>query len=145
VALTLAEREEISRGVIAGDSIRAIARLLRRSPSTVSREINRNGGRRDYRASHADQAAWPGHADPSAVNWSPTVCWRAARQGHSVRPLYPYILRRRVILGPVLPAAARSATNDVAMACHCHLPKDVRTNDQIQNAHTPDFPGGHPG
>ncbi len=58
VALTLAEREEISRGVVAGDSIRAIARLLRRSPSTVSREINRNGGRRDYRASHADQAAW---------------------------------------------------------------------------------------
>jgi len=58
VALTLAEREEISRGVVAGDSIRSIARLLRRSPSTVSREINRNGGRRDYRASHADQAAW---------------------------------------------------------------------------------------
>ena len=58
LALTLAEREEISRGVVAGQSIRSIAALLGRAPSTVSREINRNGGRRRYRASKADQAAW---------------------------------------------------------------------------------------
>jgi len=57
-ALTLAEREEISRGVVAGQSIRAIAAALARAPSTVSREVNRNGGRRDYRASKADQSAW---------------------------------------------------------------------------------------
>ena len=57
-ALTLAEREEISRGVVAGHSIRSIAASLGRSPSTVSREVNRNGGRRRYRASQADQAAW---------------------------------------------------------------------------------------
>jgi len=57
-ALTLAEREEISRGVVAGQSLRAIAASLARAPSTVSREINRNGGRRDYRASKADQFAW---------------------------------------------------------------------------------------
>ena len=58
VALTLAEREEISRGVVADYSLRSIALSLGRAPSTVSREINRNGGRRRYRASKADQAAW---------------------------------------------------------------------------------------
>jgi len=57
-ALALAEREEISRGVMAGLSARAIARALARPPCTVSREIRRNGGRRTYRASEADAAAW---------------------------------------------------------------------------------------
>lgn len=58
LALTLAEREEISRAVVAGFSIRAIATILGRAPSTVSREIKRNGGQERYRASQADQAAW---------------------------------------------------------------------------------------
>ena len=58
LALTLSEREEISRGVVAGRSVRAIALSLGRAPSTVSREVNRNGGRRRYRANAADQAAW---------------------------------------------------------------------------------------
>ena len=57
-ALTLAEREEISRGVVTGRSIRSIAATLGRAPSTVSREIRRNNGRQHYRASDADQAAW---------------------------------------------------------------------------------------
>ena len=58
LALTLAEREEISRGIVAGGSIRAIAAELGRAASTVSREVQRNGGRRRYRANQADQAAW---------------------------------------------------------------------------------------
>lgn len=58
LALTLPEREEISRAVVAGQSIRSIATQLGRAPSTISREIDRNGGQRDYRASQADQAAW---------------------------------------------------------------------------------------
>ena len=58
LALTLAEREEISRGMVASRSLRAIAASLGRAPSTVSRELCRNGGRRHYRASKADQAAW---------------------------------------------------------------------------------------
>ena len=58
LALTLAEREEISRGVFAGHSVRSIASDLGRAPSIVSREIQRNGGGRCYRASQADQAAW---------------------------------------------------------------------------------------
>jgi len=56
--LSLAEREEISRAMVAGESIRAIARNLGRSPSTISRELSRNGGPEHYRASDADQAAW---------------------------------------------------------------------------------------
>jgi IS30 family transposase len=55
--LSLEEREEISRGVAAGDSIRAIAEGLGRSPSTVCREVNANGGRKKYRALVADRAA----------------------------------------------------------------------------------------
>jgi IS30 family transposase len=57
-ALSLAEREEISRSLAAGCSIRSIAGLLNRAPSTISREINRNGGQEGYRASQADEAAW---------------------------------------------------------------------------------------
>ena len=57
-ALTMAEREEISRDVVAGHSLRTIASSLGRAASTVSREINRNGGRREYRANKADKAAW---------------------------------------------------------------------------------------
>lgn len=57
-ALSLAEREEISRGLMAGQSIRSIAEQLDRAPSTVSREIKRNGGPGSYRAAQADGAAW---------------------------------------------------------------------------------------
>ena len=57
-ALTLAEREEISRGIVTGRSIRAMAQSLGRSPSTISREIGRNGGYDRYRASLADDRAW---------------------------------------------------------------------------------------
>ena len=56
--LSLAEREEISRQVARGTSLRAIARALGRAPSTISREIQRHGGPIDYRAAHADAAAW---------------------------------------------------------------------------------------
>ena len=61
--LSLEEREEISRGLAAGDSIRAIAEGLGRSPSTVCREVNANGGRRRYRALTAGQ--------PVAVRFDP--------------------------------------------------------------------------
>jgi hypothetical protein len=58
VALSLAEREEISRGIAMGPSIRTIASQLCRAPSTVGWEINGNGGRRCYRANHDDEVAW---------------------------------------------------------------------------------------
>jgi len=56
--LSSIEREEISRGLAAGLSLRAIARVLGRSPSTVSRAVLANGGRRHYRTARADAAAW---------------------------------------------------------------------------------------
>jgi IS30 family transposase len=57
-ALTLAEREDISRGIASGCSLRTIARQVRRAPSTVSREVARHGGRAQYRAGNADSQAW---------------------------------------------------------------------------------------
>ena len=57
-SLTLAEREEISRGLASYRSLRLIALQSGRAPSTISREVNRNGGVKQYRASQADQAAW---------------------------------------------------------------------------------------
>lgn len=65
--LSLEEREEISRGLAAGQSMRAIAAGLGRSPSTITREVASNGGRSRYRATVADQAAW-------ARSMRPKVC-----------------------------------------------------------------------
>ncbi len=71
--LTLVEREEISRGVAGGEPLRSIARRLGRAPSTVSREVARNGGRRRYRAHWADRAAsGVGLGDLNRANWRPT-------------------------------------------------------------------------
>ena len=66
LALTLAEREEVSRVVVAGHSMRSIAARLGRAPSTISREIKRNGGQECYRASQADQSAWDRGRRPKA-------------------------------------------------------------------------------
>lgn len=63
-ALSLPEREEISRGIAAKRSVRAMARTLGRPPSTISREIARNGGRWRYRAARAEGAAWRRAARP---------------------------------------------------------------------------------
>lgn len=66
VALTLSEREGISRGIAAGESGRAIAERLGRAASTVCREINRHGGREAYRASRADARAWQSASRPKS-------------------------------------------------------------------------------
>ena len=65
-ALTVDEREVITRGLVAGESLRSIATLLGRSASTVSREVARNGGRVRYRAIAADQRAWRKARRPKA-------------------------------------------------------------------------------
>ena len=57
-SLSLSEREEISRGLVAGRSLRAVAAQLGRAPSTISREVGRGGGRDRYRGTVSDQAAW---------------------------------------------------------------------------------------
>jgi IS30 family transposase len=75
--LGLVEREEISRGLAAGLSIRAIAVALGRSPSTVSREVSRNGGVRRYRAAWADQAAWTRATRPKPCKLAANPALRA--------------------------------------------------------------------
>lgn len=64
IHLSLTEREEISRGLAASMTVRDIACRLNRSPSTISREINRNGDKENYRANTADQQAWKNAARP---------------------------------------------------------------------------------
>jgi len=71
-ALSLSEREEISRGLGIGRSLRWIARELGRSPSTISREVLRNGGSERYRATRADQAAWDRALRPKPCK---LACW----------------------------------------------------------------------
>jgi IS30 family transposase len=65
-ALTLAEREDISRGIASGSSLRVIAQHLSRTASTISRELARHGGRAQYRANQADQQAWGSALRPKA-------------------------------------------------------------------------------
>jgi len=81
-ALRLEEREEISRGVAAGRSVRRIAQDLGRSPSTVSRELRRNGGCNVYRASEADTRAWERalRPKPCRLALNATLRWRVAQK-----------------------------------------------------------------
>jgi IS30 family transposase len=82
VALRLEEREEISRGIAVGWSIRRVAQGLRRSPSTVSREIRRNGGCSAYRASEADRRAWERALRPKSCRLAchGELRWRVAQK-----------------------------------------------------------------
>ncbi|MGO9786297.1 MAG: IS30 family transposase [Rhodomicrobium sp.] len=82
VALRLEEREEISRGIAAGRSMRRIAAGLGRTPSTVSREVRRNGGWGGYRASEADGRAWSRGLRPKPCRLAshPELRWRVAQK-----------------------------------------------------------------
>ena len=81
-ALRLEEREEISRGIAARRSIRQIAQGLGRSPSTVSREIRRNGGSQVYRANRADRHAWERAVRPKSCRLAlhRELRWRVAQK-----------------------------------------------------------------
>jgi IS30 family transposase len=76
LALTVGEREEISRGLRAQLSLRTIARQLRRAPSTISREVRHNGGRTGYRAARSDRAAWDRTRRPKPCKFAcrPAFC-----------------------------------------------------------------------
>ena len=80
--LSLGEREELSRGLVGGDSLGAIARRLRRAPSTISREVAWSGSRDRYRAWRADRGAAERSRDRSRPSWpSAHACvarWSAA-------------------------------------------------------------------
>ena len=76
-ALTSGDRETISRGLSAGESVRAIARSLGRAPSTISREITRNAGSHRYRALDADARAWQQARRPKRCRLAITAPLRA--------------------------------------------------------------------
>ena len=106
LALTLSEREEISRGLVAQRSIRSIAGMLGRAPSTISREIRRNGGTGRYRATKADAQAWARARRPKQcklaahawlrqvvarqlrLNWSPEQIAGWLKRGHPGQEAY---------------------------------------------------------
>ncbi len=83
-ALSLDEREKISRGLVAKSSLRDIADKLSRAPSTISREIRRHGGAKRYRASKADKDAWDSALRPKSckLTESPTLCKLIAEKMH---------------------------------------------------------------
>src|ERR1700674_3956364 len=81
LALTLSEREEISRGIAAYQSTRSMARLLGRSPSTVSRELSRNGVCDRYRAAVEERLAGIVVAPSGALVPGPAVSWKGRRHG----------------------------------------------------------------
>ena len=95
--LSVAEREEISRGVAAGHSCRCIARRLRRAASTVSREIAHNGGRPRYRARRAEAAARARARRPWPIVWTKPRrslrCMSAQRVGFSMGERYHLMWR----------------------------------------------------
>jgi IS30 family transposase len=81
-ALRFEEREEISRGIAVGRSLRQIARSLGRAPSTVGREIRRNGGSQAYRANRADSSAWERalRPKPCRLALNRELRWRVAQK-----------------------------------------------------------------
>src|SRR5258708_12697680 len=82
LALTLSEREEISRGIAVHRSARSMAGLLGRAPSTVSREISRNGGYDGYRAALADDKAWARTRRPKRCKLAPNAWLPQAVPSH---------------------------------------------------------------
>ena len=82
LALTLVEREEISRGLRVQLSLRAIARQLRRAPSTISREVHRNGGCTRYRAARSDRSVWDRARRPKSCKLAcrPALCQTISTQ-----------------------------------------------------------------
>lgn len=87
--LTVAEREEISRHLAQGDSLRAIGRCVGRAPSTISREVTRNGGRRGYRAAGAERRAWRQRERPQSCRLARLPILRRTVAAHLARRWSP--------------------------------------------------------
>lgn len=81
-ALTLTEREEISRGLVTKQSLRLIAQNLNRSPSTISREVRRNGGSQAYHAARSNQRTWDCATRPKLckLTFNEPLCQLIARK-----------------------------------------------------------------
>ena len=115
--LSVLEREEISRGLAAGEGVRGLARRLGRSASTVSREISRNGGACHYRASQAEAAA------RAALDWlrgRPAPALRAVVEDRLVRGWSPQQISARLVMDfPHDPPDAGAPTRRSTCPCSC--------------------------
>ena len=149
-ALTLVEREEISRGLAQGGSLRVIARSLGRAPSTISREVGRCGGADHYRAAPADERAWDQARRPQRcllarnarlrqivarkLAWCELSAWHFEQPDHEAFPslqLGYEVARRGGTCGAVLNAANEVAVGrflagampflDIPRACRAAL------------------------
>ncbi|MBT4590207.1 MAG: helix-turn-helix domain-containing protein [Rhodospirillaceae bacterium] len=105
LTLTLSERKEISRGIVAQQSIRSMALSLGRSPSTVSHEVGRNGGYSKYRAALADERAWDRARRPKQCKlakspWLRRTVSKKLRRHWSPEQILPRCLT--VIIRPIL-------------------------------------------
>ena len=120
-ALTLAEREEISRAMVEGQSIRSIAARLGRAPSTVSREIKRNGGQSDYRATEADSAAWDRALRPKRCKLVENTSLGAHRDRQASAAVVAGTNRR-------MAQAYLSARREPARVTRDHLPQPLHSS-----------------
>jgi hypothetical protein len=111
--LSLIEREEISRGLVAKRSFCFIAQRLNRSPSTISREVRRNGGRQTYRAARSDQRAWDCATRPKLckLSFNDPLCQLIARK-----------LRRKWSPQQIAGWLSASIRTRSSTACHMHCP-----------------------
>lgn len=96
--LCSSEREEISRGIVAGESVRSLARRIGRAPSTISREILRNGGAEKYRAQAADIEAWDRARRPKICRLANDpklrcMVWRKLRDDWSPEQISKWLVR----------------------------------------------------
>jgi IS30 family transposase len=143
--LSLAEREEISRGLAGGESLREIASRLGRAPSTVSREVTANGGRRRYRACRADERGFARRGDRSGPSWqAANGCGRWSRPSSSCagRP------SRSPVgwCGPI-PTTRRCGCRTRRSTCRCSsrpgAPCAKELVRHLRSAHTTRRPLGH--
>ncbi|MGV9849865.1 helix-turn-helix domain-containing protein [Streptomyces sp. NPDC003442] len=138
--LTGGEREEISRGVAAGESARQLARRLGRSPSAVSREIARNGGRDRYRAASADATAYA--RGPGGRGELPARRQLATPPGEQRLDLRP---RRRNPQCRILRAARPVHLVDRALDHPTGHPVDLDLVPQLQEQEADPYGPGQPG
>ena len=147
LALTLSEREEISRGIAVHRSARSMAGLLGRSPSTVSREISRNGGYDGYRAALADDKAWARARRPKRcklatnpwlrqsvasklrLNWAPEQIAGWLKRTHPKDGCYPGVPR-----DDLSQSICSSPRGCLRKSCFAIFDRSVRSDDRNRRA-----------
>jgi len=126
--LSVLEREEISRGIAAGEGVRGLARRLGRSASTVSREISRNGGVRHYRAVRAEAAARARVGPPKPAKLAVAPVLRAVVEDQLGQGWSPQQISARLVMDfPHDPGMRVLRRDDASMYVKRQLPMSLRS------------------